>query len=147
MRREPWVQREDLTHNDRVKLFDRKALKDCLEEHGLEGPYRRRKDVKRFTTAYPMFGFGLWEAKSSSGGTHRQTLVQTARKLKALLRWQRKIFDKADCKDFCPLAWFFSSVGSSWEIAACYENKHPGQEECCYVSIGYPLLSVFLRMR
>lgn len=89
-----------------------------------------------------MFGFGLWEAKSSTSQNHSQTFLQTARKLATLVRWQRRIFDKAECKDACPLVWFFSSVGSSWEISACYETKDNHSQEYFYVGFDTPVASV-----
>lgn len=39
LNKKPWVDRKDLIDNDRVKLFDKKALSDCLKSFELEGPY------------------------------------------------------------------------------------------------------------
>ena len=135
--REPWVKREDLIDNDRVKLFDKQALTDCLNHFELNGPYRKHSS-NYVTAAHPMFGFGLWEAKKGKAENHSKTFLQTARKLATLLRWQRNIFDKAELEDACPLVWFFSSVGQSWEIYACYEEKNPHSQEYLYVSVDIP---------
>jgi len=126
-----------LIDDDRVKLFDKEALTDCLKHFELKGPYW--KDSSKYVTAaYPMFGFGLWEAKKSSAENHSKTFLQSARKAATLLRWQRKIFDKARCEDACPLAWIFSSVGSDWEIYGCYEKKNPRSQGYLYVSFDVP---------
>ena len=120
--------------NDRVKLFDKLSLTETLECFELQGPYRKRTS-KFVRTSCPMFGFGLWEAKKTTGGSHTDAFLQTARKLASLLRWQRKIFDTARCEDWCPLVWFFSSIGSSWEVSACYETKNSQREKYRYVSL------------
>lgn len=133
LNREPWTEREDLTKNDRIKLFDINILAEILRHFKLEGPYKR-KSPKAVSTSCPMFGFGLWEAKKSTGESHIDIFHQTARKLATLLRWQRKIFNTAECEDTCPLVWFFSSAGSSWEISGCYEIKNPHEEGYSYVS-------------
>ena len=121
--------------NDRIKLFDKRALSEILEHFELQGPYWN--DHFKFVTAsYPMFGFGLWEAKKVVAGNDAKVFLQTARKLATLLRWQRAIFDKAKCEDCCPLVWFFSSVGSTWHIYGCYEIKDRRSAESSYVSLS-----------
>ncbi len=138
LRRDPWRQMGDLVENDRVKLFDKQPLAKLLKLFELEEPYTRASS--RFITAsYPMFSFGLWEAKKSTGDNNVKAYLQTARKLATLLRWQRRIFDAARCEDFCPLVWFFSSVGSSWEVSGCFERKNPSDEGYTYVSFAFPL--------
>ena len=132
---EPWILREDLMDNDRVKLFEKEALIDILEHFELQGPYSSNS-TKFGTAPFPMFGFGLWEAKKVLGDNHAQAFVQTARKLATLLRWQRAVFQKAKCEDCRPLVWFFSSVGSSWEICGCYDTKDSRSEGYRYVSLA-----------
>ncbi|MCJ1390382.1 hypothetical protein MMC18_003241 [Xylographa bjoerkii] len=109
---EPWKGRGDLIKEDSVRLFDKKFLREVLEHFQLKTPYRRNESSDVVTMSYPMFSFGLWEAKRSLGDSSGKAFSQTARKLATLLRWQRRIFNEAKCEDLLPVVWSFTSVGS-----------------------------------
>ena len=130
---EPWISRGDLMDNDMVRLFDKKSLRELLDHFDLKTPYKNKDNNSVVTMSYPMFSFGLWEAKKTSGDNHDIASVQTARKLATLLRWQRIIFSEAKCKYSFPLVWSFTSVGSKWEIHGCYECKKAHGKEYKYV--------------
>lgn len=134
--KKPWHQREDLLGNDRIKLFDRGVLDAILKHFELEAPYREIKNKPRFIAgSHPMFAFALWEAKKpTSSDNHITTLQQTARKLATLIRWQVKIYGKAKFGECNPLVWFFSSVGSTFEVFGCYGVEQPTGEGHTYVS-------------
>lgn len=88
-----------------------------------------------------MFSFGLWEAKKATGETHVKAFLQTAAKVQTLLKWQRlafkeaKLLEEPQCKDVCPLVWFFISVGSDWQLWGCFEETVPGLEDYRYVCL------------
>ena len=121
-----------------MKLFDKKSLKNILEYFRLQGPYWNESYKVDFA-AEPLFGFGLWEVKTlDARGLPRN---QTVRKMVALLRWQRQLFETAECEEFCPLVWLFSSIGSRWEVHGCYESKNITRSgEHQYVSLCFLLL-------
>lgn len=129
----PWIERIDLLGNDRVKLFDRASLRDLQKHFELRAPYRR--PGKRVTDNHPMFAFGLWEAKKASAAHNNQTaLVQSARKLKTLLRWQNELNEKSTVRG-CPLVWYFNNVGSSWKVYGCHvQRSSRAAEGLVYVS-------------
>ncbi|MCJ1384536.1 hypothetical protein MMC17_007653 [Xylographa soralifera] len=129
---EPWISRNDLMDNDMVRLFDKKSLRGLLEHFDLKTPYKNKDINSVVTMSYPMFSFGLWEAKKTFGDNNDIAFTQTVRKLATLLRWQRMIFNKAKCKYSVPLVWSFTSVGSKWEIYGCYECKKTHGKEYKY---------------
>lgn len=141
LRLEPWRHPEwnDLIQNDRVRLFDTEHVVRNRALFGLERPNRSKKTPHLNWTPYPVFNFALWEAKKTTGDTHGKALLQTAASIKTLLQRQRHVFDEAklsdepQCKDVCPLVWFFSSVGSDWQLWGCYEEKSNDRGEYRYV--------------
>lgn len=142
LKRPPWCSEErvHLVQNDRVRLFDKDAIEKTLATFGLAGPNTKNK-THFVSNAYPVFSFGLWEAKKATGDTHDKAFLQTATKVKTLLRFQRLVFNKAklgeepQCEDICPLVWYFSSVGSDWQLWGCYEETLPGSEDYQYVCV------------
>lgn len=142
LKNEPWrnPERKDLVKNDRVQLFDKDAITQNLDHFELTGP-NKKKNTGFLTSAHPMFSFGLWEAKKAMGETHNKAFLQTAEKVRSLLQFQRLAFKKArlseepQCKDVCPLVWFFSSVGADWRLWGCFEETIPGSEGYQYVCL------------
>ena len=104
-----------------VRLFGKKTLKETMNHFAqLKGPYKiSGEPVESYS--YPMFAFGIWEAKRTIGSNHEDTIQQTATKLKSLLIWQRKIFDKSGVQVTSPTVWFFSSLGADWRVYGCSE--------------------------
>ena len=102
-----------------------------------------------------MFSFALWEAKKATGQTHETAFLQTIAKVKTLLRFQRLAFNEArlseepQCKDVSPLVWFFSSVGSDWQLWGCFEEILPGREDTLpgHEAYQYVCLVDFLHTR
>ena len=116
-----WTQ--EWRENDMVKLFEKKALKETMDAFGeLQEPYKI-SGTPNGIYSYPMFAFGLWEAKKEIGSSHEDTIKQSSRKLKDLLSWQRKIFDKSGVGVTSPTVWFFSSIGADWRVYGCSETK------------------------
>ena len=115
---------KDWLGNDTVKLFGKKSLKETMDHFThLQEPYKiSGKPVGIYT--YPMFAFGLWEAKRATGSSHEDTVKQTATKLKSLLIWQRKIFDESEVQVTSPTVWFFSSIGADRRVYGCSETVH-----------------------
>ena len=106
-----WTQ--EWLENDMVKLFEKKALKETMNGFGeLQEPYKI-SGTPNGIYSYPMFAFGLWEAKNETRSSHEDTIKQSARKLKDLLIWQRQIFDKSEFGVTSPTVWFFSSIGAN----------------------------------
>ena len=131
----PWKDRSgkecyDRRAKYRIEPFDRKFLGGLLPRFGLQHPYQLPKH--RVMDDYPIFSFGIWEAKQSGGkDTHQSALTQSGRKLATLLRWQFDLFEtareKTDCKLADPLVWLFTNIRSSWEIHACHiEQQEDG---------------------
>ena len=104
------------------------------------GPNTKNK-THFVSTAYPVFSFALWEAKKATGEPHDKALLQTAAKVRTLLQKQRLAFNEANlgeepqCEDVCPLVWYFSSVGSDWQLWGCFEETLPGREDYRYVCL------------
>src|SRR5438034_7781501 len=74
----PWIQVPTLVDNDRIKLFDRKLLRD-LRDH-FEIPPHYQLTQNRAKDSFPQFPFALWEGKKASAPHNNQTaLNQTAR--------------------------------------------------------------------
>ena len=127
-----WTQ--EWLENDMVKLFEKKALKETMDAFGeLQEPYKI-SGTPNGIYSYPMFAFGLWEAKKEIGSSHEDTIKQSSRKLKDLLSWQRKIFDKSGVLVTSPTVWFFSSIGADWRVYGCSETKAVGGDGFKYVS-------------
>ena len=134
---EPWrnPERKDLVKNDRVHLFNKDAIIENLDHFKLAGPNKKNKNH------YPVFSFGLWEAKKGTGDTHDGAFKQIALQVRTLLQFQRlafqqaRLFEETQCKDVCPLVWFFSSVGAEWQLRACFEESIPGSEGYQYVCL------------
>ena len=109
--------------NDMVKLFEKASLKKTLDHFDkLQEPYKISCEPVGIYS-YPMFAFGLWEAKKARSQTHDHTVIQAARKLKSLLSWQRRIFDTSEVNELSPTVWFFSSIGADWRVYGCSETK------------------------
>ena len=138
----PWRSEEmvDLVQNDRVRLFDKDTIRENLATFELAGPNTKKK-THYVSSAYPLFSFALWEAKKATGETHDTAFLQTAANVKTLLRFQRRAFDEAklgeepQCEDVCPLVWYFSSVGSDWQLWGCFEETIPGRKDYQYVCV------------
>ena len=127
-----WTQ--EWLENDMVKLFEKKALKETMNGFGeLQEPYKI-SGTPNGIYSYPMFAFGLWEAKNETRSSHEDTIKQSARKLKDLLIWQRKIFDKSEVGVTSPTVWFFSSIGANWRVYGCSETKAVHGDGFEYVS-------------
>ena len=101
----PWNEKNWL-QDDMIKLFEKRTLKKTLDGFGsrLKEPYKI-SGTPVGLYSYPMFAFGLWEAKKDKGSSHEDTLIQSSRKLKTLLIWQRKIFDESKVKEISPTVW------------------------------------------
>ena len=132
----PWSGRAELLELDQVKLFDRAQLADLREMFELPVPYRLAKNRIRDST--PQFASGLWEAKSAVAENNSLTTsMQSARKVKALLRCQSQVYEKSFVPGV-PLAWYFNNVGPHWTIYGCHIEKNqrmPRPERyvsCCY---------------
>lgn len=127
-----WTQ-EWLDH-DMIKLFGKVALKETLNHFkDLREPYAPSGNQVE-TYAYPMFAFGLWEAKRAAAKqNHLDTFFQSSRQLKTLLAWQGRIFAESDFWECSPIVWFFSSVGAEWGVYGCTEEQHRNGEGSKYV--------------
>lgn len=129
----PWNEKNWL-QEDMVKIFDKKTLKKTLDGFPeLKEPYKI-SGTPFGLYSYPMFAFGLWEAKKDQGYSHENTFIQSSRKLKLLLSWQRKIFDESKIKNISPTVWYFSSLGSDWRVYGCSETKDVHGDGFRYVS-------------
>lgn len=127
-----WTQ--EWLENDMVKLFEKEALKETMDGFGeLQEPYKI-SGTPNGIYSYPMFAFGLWEAKQEIGYSHENTIKQSSRKLKDMLIWQRKIFDKAKVGVSSPTVWFSSSIGADWRVYGCSETKAVSGDGFEYVS-------------
>lgn len=110
-----------LLQDDRVRLFDQSLLRKLEAAGYLKHPFIRPgssgKCVSEVSLAFP---FGFWEAKREDGGfDHQSAQKQNALKVKMILGWQGKTAERADVP-WAPLVWYFSSVGSRWEVHGCY---------------------------
>ncbi len=125
---------EEWLRNDMVKLFGKKSLKETMDRFSLlKEPYKI-SGTPVGLYSYPMFAFGLWEAKRDKGYSHEDVVIQSSRKLKLLLSWQRKIFDESEVREISPTVWFFSSLGSDWRVYGCSETKAVDGDGFHYVS-------------
>ena len=125
---------EEWLRNDMVTLFGKKSLKMTMDHFSLlKEPYKI-SGTPVGLYSYPMFAFGLWEAKRDKDSSHENTIIQSARKLKSLLSWQRRIFDESEVSVISPTAWFFSSVGADWRVYGCSETKAVDGDGFRYVS-------------
>ena len=122
-----WRSRQDLANNDRISLFDGRRLAPLLEHFHLQAPHKKPK--KRTMWSPPIYPFVLWEAKMCNAKeNHQHTFHQTAPRCKQLLVCQEELYEKAQLCS-CPLVWFFSSVGPSWQIYAGYVEKGTQDQE------------------
>ena len=117
-----------------VKLFEKKTLENTMNHFSqLKEPYKI-SGTQVGIYSYPMFAFGLWEAKQAKGYSHEDTLIQSSKKLKSLLKWQRNVFDKSGVRETSPTVWYFSSLGSDWRVYGCSEKKTVRGDGFDYVS-------------
>lgn len=137
-----WSEIDALLHNDRVRLFDQKLLRQLENENLLIPPFvvpgSSRTRVSDMSLTFP---FGFWEAKREGGGyDHQSAQKQNARKVKMILDWQDEVRKKAEVP-WLPLVWYFVSVGSKWEIHACHleENSRATEGRICVRSPPSPL--------
>ena len=125
---------EEWLRNDMVKLFEKRTLKETMDNFSqLQLPYKISGNPVGIYS-YPMFAFGFWEAKKELDSSHENTIKQSARKLKSLLSWQRRIFDVSDVRVTSPTVWFFSSIGADWRVYGCSERKAVHSQRVHYVS-------------
>jgi len=122
LKNEPWrKQRPDLRTNPRIELFSLKFLSTIFEKcEDLKGPYPSQV----LDGGVPVFAFALWEAKKSAGHSHWKAFTQLDKKVRSLLQWQDNIINEAENynKEFSPVVWAFTSVGSSWTVYGCYQS-------------------------
>ena len=117
-----------------VKLFEKKTLARTMDHFSqLKEPYKI-SGTPVGIYSYPMFAFGLWEAKRNKDSSHENTVIQSSRKLKSLLSWQRRIFKKSEVTVTSPTVWFFSSIGADWRVYGCSEKKPVRGDGFDYVS-------------
>ena len=129
----PWNE-NDWLQVDMVKLFEKRTLKKTLDSFPELGePYKISANPVGLYS-YPMFAFGLWEAKKDKDSSHENALIQSARKLKSLLSRQRRIFNESGVRVTSPTVWFFSSIGADWRVYGCSETKSIGGDGFKYVS-------------
>lgn len=118
-----WAETPDLMllHDDRVRMFDQKLLRKLEDKGYITPPFCRPgshgRSVGDMSLAFP---FAFWEAKREGGGSdHQSAKTQNAIKVKLMLDWQDKISKSADVP-WCPLVWYFVSIGSKWELHGCH---------------------------
>ena len=84
-----------------VKLLGKRTLKETMEHFSeLQLPHKI-SGTPVGIYSYPMFAFGLWEAKPGTGYSHEDVDIESSRKLRTLMSGQRKIFDKSRVKSEC----------------------------------------------
>ena len=134
-RREPWQkQRPDLRTNPRIQPFSQEFLKTIFSNNeDLKGPYKSQV----LNEGVPLFAFALWEAKKSDSQTHWKAFTQIDRKVRRLLQWQDAVINQAESnsKEFFPVVWAFTSVGSSWTVYGCYQSFNEAEDKHFAVSL------------
>ncbi|KAE9375765.1 hypothetical protein N431DRAFT_543234 [Stipitochalara longipes BDJ] len=131
-----WINNPDLMllRDDRVRMFDQKLLRKLEDEGYITPPFCRPGSHRRSVSDMPLtFPFAFWEAKREGGGSdHQSAETQNAIKVKMILDWQDKISKSANVP-WCPLVWYFVSVGSKWEIHGCHfqENNNTSDGRIC----------------
>ncbi|KAF2475373.1 uncharacterized protein BDR25DRAFT_340153 [Lindgomyces ingoldianus] len=122
----------EMLMDDRVRMFNPKLLAKLSKVSSLEYPFQLRKGTR--VEHVPLaFHFAFWEAKSSSqrAAGHQAAKVQSALKVKLLLKWQKGVSSNAGVP-WHPLVWYFISAGSRWEILACqFEQNRTATDEIC----------------
>jgi hypothetical protein len=120
-----WTEIDTLLHNDRVRLFDQKLLRELENKELLVPPFMLPgSSGTRVSDMSLTFPFGFWEAKREGGGyDHQSAQKQNAKKVKMILNWQDQIRKRANVP-WVPLVWYFVSVGSKWEIHACHFEQN-----------------------
>ena len=135
LRNRPWQkQRLDLRTDPRIEPFSHKFLGTIFQRfEDLQGPY----PSEVLHDGVPLFAFALWEAKKSDGDSHWSAFAQLDQKVRRLLQWQDGIINEAEIndKDFFPIVWAFTSVGSSWTIYGCYQSTYKDDETHFGVSL------------
>jgi hypothetical protein len=131
-----------LLADDRVRLFDQKVLRRLETAGYLEPPFiRPGSSSKRVSDLCLAFPFGFWEAKREDGGyDHQSAQKQNAVKVKMILTWQDKVAKSADVP-WVPLAWYFSSVGSKWEVHVSHfeQNLLAAEGRICVGNLPFHL--------
>ncbi|KAG8527384.1 uncharacterized protein KY384_007536 [Bacidia gigantensis] len=113
---------KDWLDNDLVVFFQKHLIRGVLDHFpALREPYQISGEQSE-AYSFPMFAFGLWEAKRAKGAGHEDTVTQTCKRIKSLLIWQREIFDQAQYQHSIPIVWFFSSIGADWRVYGCIED-------------------------
>ena len=142
-----WSRSEDIEvlRNDRVRMFDQNLLERLEIEDDLTPPFiRTGSSGVRVRDSAITFPFGFWEAKRKGGGyDHQSAQKQNALKVKMILSWQDQVAKRADVP-WSPLAWYFVSVGSLWEVYGChFEQNSIAKEGRICVSRSSPPSMVF----
>jgi hypothetical protein len=140
LQNKPWSARVQLSKLDQIRLFDRCFLSGLREKFGL--PIPNRLADKSIQDSTPQFAFGLWEAKSAvTKNNPLTTLMQSAKKVKAMLRCQHVVYEKSSVSGV-PLAWYFNNIGSHWTVYGCHIEKNPRMPQspryvscCIYVKL------------
>lgn len=135
-RNEPWQkQRPDLRTNPWIQPFSRGSLKTIFSNYeDLKGPY----PLKVLDDGVPLFAFALWEAKKSDGvDSHWTAFTQLDKKVRRLLQWQDAVINEAisNSKEFFPVVWAFTSVGSTWTVYGCYQSFNTAEDKHFAVSL------------
>jgi len=136
-----WINSPDimLLRDDRVRMFDQKLLRKLEDGGYITTPFCRPGANGRSVGEMPLtFPFAFWEAKREGGGSdHQAASTQNAIKVKMILNWQDEISKSAGVP-WCPLVWYFVSVGSKWELHGCHfqSNANASDGRIC-VSIPY----------
>lgn len=135
LRNKPWQkQRLELRTDPRIEPFSLKFLGTIFREfEDLKGPYAS----KVLNDGVPLFAFALWEVKKSDGNSHWSAFTQLDIKVRRLLQWQDGIINEAETynKEFFPVVWAFTSVGSSWTVYGCYQSTYKEDEKSFGVSL------------